>query len=316
VARAARRAPGPSGRGPSAWSRARALALAAALAPCACSKITYLPDNPIAGWSPPVVLMHRGGGNDCGPGLPCWPNTLPAVLHGFDVLDGAEVDIQLSADGTLWLGHDNEVIDCAGNFVGSCFQDLHDSQIDLVAYCDRTAPAACTAGSSADCIQHYVRAEEVIAAITGVPDKKISLDIKGQYCKSLGIADAQRIGDEVVRLVRTYPMGDRVLAESEQINFVDTVVGSGAPVLTFMNALGGVDRALGSASTRGADGISFKWQTDVMDADVVAGIHRKGFRVIIWTIDSPADIAAAWAAVPDVIESDNPDFFLYVTPQP
>ena len=90
-------------------SAAAALAL---LALGGCSKIEYLPDKPLEAWSPPRVLMHRGGGNDCGPGLPCWPNTLPAVLHGLDTLDGAEVDIQLTADGTLWLGHDNQVYDC------------------------------------------------------------------------------------------------------------------------------------------------------------------------------------------------------------
>ena len=37
-------------------------ALAAALALGGCSKIDYLEDNAIQGWSPTVVLMHRGGG--------------------------------------------------------------------------------------------------------------------------------------------------------------------------------------------------------------------------------------------------------------
>lgn len=292
-------------------------ALAAALALGGCSKIDYLEDNAIQGWSPTVVLMHRGGGDDCGPGKACWPNTLPAVLHGLDTLDGAEVDIQISADKTLWLGHDNEALDCAGNQIG-CFQDLSDGQVDAVAYCDGAAP--CTKDStSPTCIQHYVRAEEVFAGIAGVhPEKMISLDIKGQYCRSVGAEDARHMANEVDRLVRAYGMYWRVLAETSQLNFLDNVESMGTPVYTFVVSLGDVDGPLGVASTRGAEGISFKWDpaSEPMNASVVDGIHRKGFRIILWTIDAPEDIAGAWAARPDVIETDAPDFFQHVPVSP
>ncbi len=290
---------------------------AAALAATAfggCSKFEYLPDNPIQGWSPPVVLMHRGGGDDCGPSstVPCWPNTLPAVLHGFATLDGAEVDIQLTSDGTLWLGHDNEVYDCAGNGIG-CAQDKGDGDLDAVAYCDAGTPCIPDATNGETCIQHYVRLEEVFAHIAGwLPEKKISLDIKGQYCGSFGIADAQRMGDEVDRLVRQYGMGGRVLAETEQLAFINEVRGKGTPVYLFVNALGDVDGPLTEAYRQGAAGISFKAYaegSEPMDASVVAGIHQKGFRIILWTIDTSADIAAAWASAPDVIETDEPYFF-------
>ncbi len=304
----------PGTRVPARTLNAGALALAlAALALGACAKIDYLRDEPIQAWSPPVVLMHRGGGNACGVGLPCWPNPLPAVQHGFATLDGAEVDIQITADGTLWLGHDNEVYDCAGNRVGgsdTCFQDLHDGDIASVAYCDGAAP--CTPGSSSTCLQHYVRVEEVFAALQGVsPEKMISLDVKGQYCRELGIGEAEHMGDEVDRLVRAYGMEWRVIAETSQLAFLDQVKGRGTPLYTFIVSLGDVDGPLGAASRQGATGISFKWAptSEPMNASVVAGIHDKGFRVILWTIDSPEDIAAAWASAPDVIETDEPGFF-------
>ncbi len=306
-----------------------AAAAVAAAALGACAKFDYLPDNPVQGWSPPVVLMHRGGGDDCADlhnptstvTPPCWANTLPAVLHGFATLDGAEVDIQLTSDGTLWLGHDNEVYDCAGNPVGggACFQDLHDSDVDAVAYCDGAASCTPDASNAATCIQHYVRAEQVFQAISGVqPEKMISLDIKGQYCRSLGVQDAERMADEVDRLVRAYGMGWRVLAETSQLAFIDPIVSKGTPVDTFVVSLGDVDGPLGAAATRHAAGISFKWapSSEPMNASVVAGIHQKGYRIILWTIDAPADIAAAWASAPDVIETDAPDFFAHVPPAP
>jgi glycerophosphoryl diester phosphodiesterase len=307
---------------PTATTALGALALAA-VALGGCAKFDYLPDNPIQGWSPPVVLMHRGGGDDCGSTstVPCWPNTLPAVLHGFETLDGAEVDIQITVDGTLWLGHDNEVLDCAGNPVGGgqCFQDLHDGDIDAVAYCDGTASCTPDASNSATCIQHYVRAEEVFQGISGVqPEKMISLDIKGQYCKSLGVEDARHMADEVDRLVRAYDMGYRVMAETSQLEFLDPIVSKGTPIYTFVVSLGDVDGPLGAAAHRHATGISFKWapESEPMNASVVAGIHGKGYRIILWTIDAPADIAAAWASAPDVIETDAPDFFQHVSATP
>jgi glycerophosphoryl diester phosphodiesterase len=279
----------------------------------ACSKIDYLPASPVAGWYPPVVLMHRGGGYDCAPGLSCMPNTLPAVLHGFDTLDGAEVDIEISADGTLWLGHDNETLDCAGNQIG-CFQDLHDSAVDAVAYCN--GASSCTAGSPG-CVQHYVRLEEVFAAITGVqPSKMISLDIKGQYCRSLGIDDARHMAEEVDRLVRAYAMDWRVLAETSQLAFLDPVGGGASPIYPWVVSLGDVDAPLSSAVDRGATGISFKFApgSEPMNASVVAGIHRVGQRVILWTINAAdVDACAARRAAPDVIETDMPDWVEYVT---
>jgi glycerophosphoryl diester phosphodiesterase len=303
-------------------SRAALAGLAvAALALGACSKFDYLPDQPLQGWSPPVVLMHRGGGYDCGDGstVPCWPNTLPAVKHGFATLDGAEVDIQVSLDGTLWLGHDNQVKDCTGATL-QCFQDKTDLQIEEVAYCD--GAVSCYDPSAPNCLQHYVRAEEVFAALQDyMPEKLISLDIKGQYCRELGLSEAQHMANEVDRLVRTYGMAGRVLTETSQLAFIDQLVGRGTPADTFVVSLGDVDGPLGAAARQGVAGISFKYAdgSEPMDASVVAGIHDKGFRIILWTIDLvPGDpvpehvITEAWSAAPDVIETDEPTFFDYV----
>jgi len=281
--------------------------LAGALALCGCPKISFLEDHPVTPW-PTVVLMHRGGGSN-----PDYvQNTLPAVAYGCSVLDGPEVDIQLSADNTLWLGHDNATLDCAGNEIG-CFQDLGDGQIDAVAYCDGAAP--CAAGSTPTCQQHYVRLEEVMAFLaTSEPTKTISLDIKGQYCKSLGVADAQHMANGVDRVVRQYGMAYRVLVETEQKAFLQRIMDNQTPVYSFVVSLGDIDGPLSEAANLGATGISFKYApgSEPLDASVVAGIHQKGFRIIVWTIDAPADIQAVWPTRSDVIETDNPDFMSYV----
>ena len=74
-----------------------------------CEKIIYQVDNPIAG-IPTRVLMARGKGNN----TDLVENTFEAAQYGLSKLDGIELDIQMSKDGTLWLDHDNEVHDCNG----------------------------------------------------------------------------------------------------------------------------------------------------------------------------------------------------------
>ena len=42
------------------------------------------------------------------------------------------------------------------------------------------------------------------------------------------------------------------------------------------------------------------------------GIHGTGYRIAVWTVNEPADIAVVWATGADVIQTDNPDFYSYV----
>ncbi|HET8541128.1 MAG TPA: glycerophosphodiester phosphodiesterase [Anaeromyxobacter sp.] len=274
-------------------SGALAAAAALALALSACEKIEYLPPDPLAGW-PTKVLMHRGGGADG----PYRDNTLDAVLYGASVLDGVEVDVQISKDGTLWLGHDNEVHACDDVTVVGCFQDLLDSEIEPHATCGGT--------------EHYSRLDEVFAAVKLVyPETLYSLDVKGQYCRALGVDEARAMADEVARLVAANGLDGKVMVESSQREFLERIVASATPVPSFVVALDDIDGPLSASANLGATGISFKYGVEPLDAGVVAGIHRVGKRIVVWTIDAPEDIAAVWAAQPDVVQTDEPDFMSY-----
>ena len=259
-----------------------------------CEKIEYQPDNPFSG-IPTKILMHRGNGYN----TDFVQNTLPAVVYGLSVHDGVEIDIQYSKDGTLWLDHDNEVFDCEGNDIG-CFQTLTDDEITAVATCNDTL--------------RYHTLESVFELMASeYPESYISLDIKGQYCEIINSKETMRsMAQAVLALVGQYNMQNKVLVESSSVEFLQeldnqTIIGQ-----CFIE-FGDVDAGLANADATNARGISLEYGVEEVDAEVVDLIHRKGYALILWTINEPEDIKDTWDAKPDFIETDRADFKDYIS---
>jgi len=258
-----------------------------------CEKIKYEPDNPFSGL-PTSVLMHRG----CGFNEDFIPNTLPAAEYGLSVLDGVEMDIQISADGTLWLDHDNEVHDCAGNVVG-CFQTLSDEEIMAHTECDGI-------------IRYYTVESVFELMVSDYPESIISLDVKGQYCEIINTAELMRqMADAVIALVDKYNMQNKVLVESSSIEFLQKLDNQSS-VGQCVISLGDVDEGIANAALTKAKGISLEYGVEPVDAEVVDLIHKKGYGLILWVVNDPDDIVAAWNSKPDFIETDVAGFKDYI----
>ena len=60
------------------------------------------------------VLGHKGSGTHGAFGNTFRDNSVAGIVHAIEQLDGAEVDIQMSADSTLWLFHDHVILNCGG----------------------------------------------------------------------------------------------------------------------------------------------------------------------------------------------------------
>jgi len=258
-----------------------------------CERIIYDVDNPINGL-PTRVLMHRGNGDN----TDFVENTLPAAEYGLSIMDGIELDIQMSKDGSLWLDHDNEVHDCDGNVIG-CFQELTDQQITDAAECDG--------------VVRYHTLESVFELMsTKYPNSYISLDIKGQYCKILSTPSVMRqMAESVKKLVTKYKMEYKVLIESNSIAFLNVMADQNV-VGQCVISLSDIDKGIADARATNARGISHKYTADPVDAGDVALIHSKGYGIVIWVINEPDDIVSVWNTHPDFIQTDNSDFKKYI----
>jgi glycerophosphoryl diester phosphodiesterase len=258
-----------------------------------CDKIVFSIDNPFSGLAT-KVLMHRGSGNN--PDLV--GNTYSAAEYGLSTLDGIELDIQLSGDGTLWLDHDNQVHDCDGNVIG-CFQEMSDVEIKDAAGCGG--------------IIRYHTLESVFDLMASrYPQSYISLDIKGQYCQILNTSSIMKqMAQSVLALVAKYNMEKKVLIESGSLAFMDEMSNQSS-VGQCVISLGDVDKGLADAKVTKARGISLKYGIEEVNAEIVALIHRKGYGIMLWSINEPADIVSTWNSHPDFIQTDNAKFKDYV----
>jgi hypothetical protein len=78
-------------------------------------------------------------------------------------------------------------------------------------------------------------------------------------------------------------------------------------------SLGDVDEGIANAGATMAKGISLEYGVEEVNADVVNLVHNKGYALILWVVNEPADIKAAWDAKPDFIETDKADFKSYIS---
>ena len=241
--------------------------------------------------------MHKG----CGSSNPNFTgNTLAGAEFGLSRLDGIELDIQMSKDGTLWLDHNNEVLDCEGNVIG-CFQEMTDNEIMAYAECNDTI--------------RYNTLESVFELMASdYPESVISLDIKGQYCEITNTKDVmERMANSVLELVAKYKMENKVLVESSSLEFLHEFENQNSVGQCVITVSGDVDEGLANAQATKARGISLKYGIEEFNADVVSLIHKKGYGIMVWYINEPVDIEKAWNSHPDFIQTDNADFRDYLT---
>ena len=102
-----------------------------------CQKDTN-PDNTTVLNSKVKMLGHKGGGNNSYNDLHI-ENTLPSVQDGLKTLNGVELDVQMSLDGTIWLFHHVDIAEsaCNSNYHHS-IPLLTDNQIQGVQICSGT----------------------------------------------------------------------------------------------------------------------------------------------------------------------------------
>jgi glycerophosphoryl diester phosphodiesterase len=254
-----------------------------------CRKIYYYPDRDL-GTPEPAFIAHAGGGI-CN----YEPNSFEAVVFGSAAYDGIELDIQLSKNGTIWLGHDPELKACNSHGV-KCFRASTDSYIENLDSC---------LGPNKD----YTRLAEVFEYMTkNYPEKPISLDVKAWV--PCGVSDLNilrelnKLADAIIVLKNKYKP-THLMVESETAQFLNYLKDNSSGIECYLSTWGDFERGMLITLKRKLDGISFKYKyKEEITADHVRLIHRKGLKIQLWVVDDSTDMKEAISINPDYIQTD------------
>jgi len=262
-----------------------------------CDKIKYYPDKDYHEVKT-LILAHKAGGGDSSR---YQENSTDAAKYSLSIVDGIEVDLQISKDKTIWLAHNADLSDCGGVSY-DCFPETTDNQIINLDSCNGNT-------------LNYSRLEEIFAFLSSsYPNKYISLDVKTWLPCAVTSSDVlgvmNVIADEIIRLTGKYNLQNHVMVESETASFLNYLKNNSIGIEVYLTSFGDFERAMQLCLESKYSGISFKYKFgEEIGIENIQLIRRKGLKIQLWTVDSEENINEAISINPDFIQTDNLKYF-------
>ncbi len=237
-----------------------------------------------------LFIAHRGGESNF------MNNTFEASRVGLASLDGIELDIQISKDGTLWIAHDKETPTC-GTLKSECFATLTDKEIENYNKC--SSPKI-----------DIDKLEDVLKFVAlNHPTSKISLDVKPWFPCSLNslsvFKELSKIADQINILSLKYNLSDNIFVESEHICFLQYLKKLNPLIECHILAFSDLEKAGVKALKNGLNGVSFKFTAN--EIFNIKQLQQRGLTIQLWTINSQSDINKALKLGPNYIQTDRLD---------
>jgi glycerophosphoryl diester phosphodiesterase len=253
-----------------------------------CDRLEYYPDKPLPE-TVTRVIGHRGGGESYG------DNTLVGIQTGLTLLDGVEVDLEFSADGTIWLNHSYLTEPC-GSFGEKCFSEMTDQQIEDLNECR-------------DASLRIPKLEEVFRHMQGIGGEKyISLDVKAwKPCGLDGLnvtRQMNKMAQAIIDLTRQYHLENHVMVESETGDFLYYIRKNSNFIETYLTTLGDFELGVSRALDAKFSGVSFQFRTkETLIKEQVDLLHRKGLKIQLWLVNEVDEKQEALALGVDFIQT-------------
>lgn len=218
----------------------------------------------------PAIVGHRGAA-----GL-APPNTMASIRRALEYdIDGIELDVRRSKDGTLLLFHD-PVLDWSTDGHGR----VEDTRWATIA-------DARVGGEPIPTLSQ---------ALAALADADVTLYL-----------EAKRVGytDAVLNVVEEYGVRDRLLLTSTKPEALAPARAAG--VTTGLIGIAPTPELLETAATVDATAVSFHYVPSAYSWFVEAA-HEEGLQVGIWhLVETKSSLAAASNTAPDFITTNRPD---------
>ena len=235
-----------------------------------------------------ILLGHKGSGTFQEYGNTFRDNSVSGILHALEELDGAEFDVQMSLDSTLWLFHDHVMLDCQGELVN--IASMTDSSIEVNSVCNYSAEVA--------------RFNDLVKALEKVKHqtKTLSLDLKVlQNPESIkrfgGEAELALFVAERIKTLLSEKNSYQVFVEvpfSSQLHIMESITGR----TTFLihNSFEYLRQSLR---------MNHSAPIHHYYKDVPSLFHNYGQQSLLWVVNSADEMMNALALNPTAIQTDN-----------
>ena len=249
-----------------------------------------------------VFFGHKGGGNNSF-NSSYIENTLPSVQDGLKSMNGVEVDVQMSLDGTPWLFHHPDIgeMSCLTNYHHSLIT-LKDAEIEKIQVCSGAKQS------------RLYKLKELVdywnGTSAGFP---ISMHIKLDQTRDtlnhplVGGESAylMKLADNLKTVFSTMNHKEQLFCEVFDAAFRDkihaTIPGLKVCLLKEVPFPQQVDAAISG----GYDGVSSGFDSELISAAEVKRARDNGLTVQLWTPDTKVEIIQAYNLKPSHIQTDN-----------
>lgn len=279
-----------------------------------CSKINSVDENfvksqkPSKGTTSKVqvkFLGHRGAGsnnyNDVN-----MENTIPSVVEALKVLEGVEVDMQMSLDGTIWLFHDADINRSLCNpGAARSIPTMRDSEISQLKLCSRTKKG------------RVYKFSELITLWNSYPKGfYIAMHIREDFPAATynavngRPAYLKRLADMLAKEIELSTLkhsADQFLIEEEDLVLPNQLrkYPVGKKVKYFLFEYKTFDRLVADAIVMGFDGVSVNFTSSGLSAKKIQAAQARNIAVQVWTPYYDKDVQKVYNMRPDFIQTDQ-----------
>ena len=241
-----------------------------------------------------MILGHRGSGSASY--SPYRENTYASVKNAFDRLHGAEVDIQCSKDGTIWLHHDADLPE--NHLQLNCVPGATDDELMSLRL--------------PDTLFSLTRLEDIFILMKGMDNTpRLSLDVKGYFpnnCfdgNNATVPYFNMMFQSLREMVDRYGLHDYVMVETDYQYFLDLVIEYLPGVECYLLGYEDFEERMEVSRKKSYHGVSYNFNDPELTIENINSARQQGLKVQLWTLYGEEDIRRAIRWNADYIQTGN-----------
>ncbi|WP_304063747.1 glycerophosphodiester phosphodiesterase [Pedobacter glucosidilyticus] len=255
-----------------------------------------------------LFIGHKGAGsnnfNDVN-----MENTLNAVKEGFANLDGVELDLQMSKDGTIWVNHNFNVHDF------NCLEGLPEQNIPLLTDAEIEEITICHDGKT----DRLYKLAEIIDYWNLNPQYYLFMEVKVFYDPAfdlIGGLDAyfRRMATVMINTLAVADKTDNLIIEINSKSFIDLIKANEKTknIKCLLIRSGTLERKIQIALQEGYDGLSLNYTDVNLNRASVKAAQNLGLFINLYTPYYKSEIVQAFEMQPNAVQTDNMDAKRYL----